>query len=433
MGQQQLKKPTICYGPYGSPHEALIHCQAFINAGFPPDEAQGLGIIWMEPAGAAVLRRPAVDTDNQMGASLLVQWSGPVAPSDPQPPSIIPWQPIEDAVRGVYERIGMGIHGASSVLTRVDTSLKQKLGFGGQVVEDVTGISTLLELRTAWRFAEHELNTNPEVQKVAAVASTVLDVIGVVGAVVGCIALAPAAGTVLGAVALVGAATAGVASVFLTIADGEDANLLLRNDDEAAQQWEHTDFFRRTELIAPLLVLPDAVRSGVGVAREVGGASEAARTVTETRAELLAKQNEIAAKIADQQAANAAKAKVYKGDRQKVLKLVTSKKNTVKKLRRANKLLKTKEAALRTTIVKSLVHDGPGLLSAVGGTALYVGHLPEMVKPSQNTNAMYNGGPAMTANTPAQKLLPFGNGPQGDMLHYFTFSITATSPLIAPQ
>jgi hypothetical protein len=387
----------------------------------------------MEPAGAAVLRSPDVDTDNQMGASLLVQWSGPIPPSDPQPPSIIPWQSIEDAVRGVYEKIGLGIHDASGVLTNVDTTLKQKLGFGGQVIEDVTGISTLLDLRTAWRFAEHELETNPTVQKAAAVASTVLDVIGVVAAVVGCIALAPAAGTVLGAVALVGAATAGVASVFLTVADGEDANLLLRNDDEAAQQWEKSDFFRRTELLAPLLVLPDAARSGIGVAREVGEASAAAREASSARAELLTKENEIAAKIADQQAANAAKAKVYKGDRQKVLKLVNSKKNTVKKLRHANKVLGKKQSALRTTIVKSMVHEGPGLLSAVGGTALYVGHLPDMIAPTQTTNPMYNGGSNSPFKTPAHKLLPNSNGPQSGNMHYFTFSITVTSPLTAPQ
>jgi len=430
MLQPKRRQTAISYGPYGSAGAALFHCQAFVNEGFPPEEARGLGIIWMEPAGAAVLRAPAIDTDNQMGASLLVQWSGPVAPSDPQPPSMIPWQPIEDAVRGIYERIGMGIHGASSVLTRVDTSLKQKLGFGGQVVEDVTGISTLLDLRTAWRFAERELEAHPAA---AAVAATILDAVGVVGAVIGCVILLPATGTVLGVAAFAGAFSAGVASGFLLGADGKDADLLLRGDDQAAQQWERSDFFRRTELLAPLVVLPDAVRSGVGVARDVGEASAAVREVNESRAELLTRQNEITAKITEQQAANAEKAKVYKGDRQKVQKLVISQKNTVKKLRRANKLLATKETALRTTIVKSTVHDGPGLLSAAGGTALYLGHLPDMVKPSSNTNAMYNGSPNIMANTPAQILLPASNGAQAGIPHYFTFSITATSPLIAPQ
>jgi hypothetical protein len=147
----------------------------------------------------------------------------------------------------------------------------------------------------------------------------------------------------------------------------------------------------------------------------------------------LRSENEIAAKIADQQAANAAKAKVYKGDRQKVLKLVYSKKNTVKKLRHANKVLVKKQAALRTTIVKSMVHEGPGLLSAVGGTALYVGHLPDMAKPPPTTNPMYNGGPNSPFKTPAHKLLPDSNGPQSGNMHYFTFSITVTSPLMAPQ
>ncbi len=104
MLQPQRNKPTLSFGPYGSAGAARVHCQAFVNEGFPPEEAKGLGIIWMEPAGAAVLRSLDVDTDNQMGASLLVQWSGPIPPSDPQPPSIIPWQSIEDAVRGVYEK-----------------------------------------------------------------------------------------------------------------------------------------------------------------------------------------------------------------------------------------------------------------------------------------------------------------------------------------
>jgi hypothetical protein len=304
-----------------------MHCQAFIDEGFEPAEAQGLGIIWVEPAGAAVLRAPDVDTDTQMGASLLVQWQAAVPPNNPPPPSGIPWQPIEDAVRGFYERIGMGIHSASGALTRVDTSLKQNLGFGGQVVEDVTGISTLLDLRTAWRFAERELEAHPGA---AAVASTILDAVGVIGAGIGCVVLLPATATVLGAATFAGAFTAGVASGYLLRADGKDAYLLLKGDDEAAQQWEQSDFFQRTELLAPLVVLPDAVRSGVGVAREVGEASAAAREVSKTRAELVTKQNEITTKIAEQQAANAEKAKIYKGDRQKVHNLVISQKIPLK-------------------------------------------------------------------------------------------------------
>jgi hypothetical protein len=432
MLSPQGKKPMLSFGPYGSPIAARMYCQAFINAGFPPEEARGLGIIWMEPAGAAVLRAPDVDTDNQMGASLLVQWSGPVPPSDPQPPSTIPWQPIDDAVRGIYEKIGMGIHGASGILTKVDTSLKQNLGFGGQVVEDVTGISTLIDLRTAWRFAEREFEAHP---KIAAVASTLLDAIGVAGAIIGCVALLPATATILGAVAFVGAVSAGVASGALFIADGQDARLLLLNkDDEAAKQWEQSDFYQRTELLAPLLVLPDAVRSGVGVAREVGEASAAAREAAATRAELLTKQSEIATKLTEQQAANAERAKIYKGDRQKVHNLVISQKNTVKKLRHANRLLDTKEKALRTTIIKSVKQDGPGLLSAVGGTALYAAHLPDLVKKPNETNSMYNGNTQVKLKTPAEALLPAGQfGPAPSMSHFLSFSITATSPLIAPQ
>jgi hypothetical protein len=47
---------------------------------------------------------------------------------------------------------------------------------------------------------------------------------------------------------------------------------------------------------------------------------------------------------------------------------------------------------------------------------------------------MYNGNAKMKVNAPAEELLP-GNsfGLPSNAANYFTFSITATSPLIAPQ
>jgi hypothetical protein len=80
------------------------------------------------------------------------------------------------------------------------------------------------------------------------------------------------------------------------------------------------------------------------------------------------------------------------------------------------------------------VHDGPGLLSAAGGTALYIGHLPDLAKKPREKNSMYNGNPFMKFKTPAEELLPNSNiSPMATIPHYFTFSITATSPLTAPQ
>jgi hypothetical protein len=62
MCAPQRKKATLGFGPYGSPIAARMRCQAFIDAGFPPEEAQGFGIIGTEPAGTAGLRAPDVGT-----------------------------------------------------------------------------------------------------------------------------------------------------------------------------------------------------------------------------------------------------------------------------------------------------------------------------------------------------------------------------------
>jgi hypothetical protein len=62
-----------------------------------------------------------------------------------------------------------------------------------------------------------------------------------------------------------------------------------------------------------------------------------------------------------------------------LLTLIASEKSAIKKLRRANKPMDTKNQALRSTIQKSLLHDGPGLFSAAAGTEIYVGHLPDML------------------------------------------------------
>lgn len=340
----------------------------------------------MEPAGAAVLRAPAIDPNDQIGASLLVQYHGPIPPSDPEPPTGFPWQTIENAVRGVYEKIGMGVHSASGKLTDVDGALRQRLGWGAQAVEDVTGISTLLDLRTAWRFVERELDEHPAV---AAGLATALDVVGVVGGIIGVVVLLPEIATVAGAAAIIGAGTAALASAALVRADGPDAYLLITEGDQAgvppdqtpSGKWEHSDYFRRTELLAPLMVLPDAVRSGIGVVREVGEASEAARAAASSRSEAILEDSQAATKIAAQQAANAAKPKLYKGDRQKLQKLVVSEKNAAKKLRRANTMLKNKQDALRATMLKSLKRDGAGLLSAAGGTGFYAVHsVPDMLQ-----------------------------------------------------
>jgi hypothetical protein len=426
LGAQPARKTALTFGPYGSGTTALYHYSLFIDQSFPRDEAQGLGIVWMEPAGATVLRLPAIDQNTGIGASLLVQYHGPVPPRAPEPPKGFPWQSIEDAVRSVYERIGMGIHAASGVLTEADSALQQKLGpLGAMTVEDVTPIGTLLDLRTAWRFIEKELAAHP---RAAAIASTVLDVIGVVGGVIGVIVLAPEIATVAGAAAIVGAATAGVASVFLTVADARDAYLLCKGDQAGvpadqteSYKWEHSDFFRRTELLAPLLALPDAARGGAGVAREIGEASEAAREAAAARALALTREDQIAAKVADQRAINEAKPIQYKGNRRRLQQLVISEKNAAKKLRHATKVLAAKEDALRKTILHAALQDGPGLFSTAAGTGIYIGHLPDMLQPEDKPVAPAPGG--------VVSLVPYQPLSAPRMTSYFSLSITATSPL----
>ncbi len=432
MGAQPELRPVLTFGPYGSAGAALFAYGAFINQHFPPDEAKGLGIVWIEPAGVAVLRPPAIDPQTGVGASLMVEYHGPIAPRAPDPPTGFPWQSIEDAVRGVYERIGMGIHAASGALTDADQALRRNLGpFGAAVVEDVTPIRTLLDLRTAWRLAEQELAAHP---RAAAIAATVLDVIGVVGSIVGVVVLAPEIATIAGAAAITGAATAGVASVLLGVADGRDAYLLCKGDQagtppdqSAAVKWEHSDFFRRTELLAPLLVLPDAVRSGAGVAREIGEASAAAREAAEGRELALMREDQVEAKVAAQKAINESKPIQYKGNRRKLQQLVVSQKNAARRLRHASKLLAKKEEALRVTVMQAALQDGPGLFSAAAGTGIYAGHLPDMLKDDAPSV------PGPTAGAGARILLPRPPVTASRIPGYVSLRITVTSPMQGHQ
>lgn len=421
--------PSLSYGPYANAAEATICIQRFIDEGFSPDMARGLGIIWAEPNGSAVLRPPLMmDQEDQIGSSLLVQWHGAVAPTQPKLPAGTVWQSIEDAVRGVYEKIGAGIHAASRSLDKTQQMMRQSFGDNPtpEQMDAEGGVYALMELREAWRWAERELATHP---KTAAVASTVLDAVGVVAGIVGIFALLPEALTVAGAAALVGAVTATGAAGALIRADGKDAYLLLEGDKAAADEWEHSDYYRRTELIAPLLALPDAVRGGVGVAREIGEASDEVRGARAGVAQAAAKTDLAAAKVADQEAANAAKAKIYKGDRQKLQKLVVSQKNAVKRLRKANKILEEARDALRKALIKSSWPDMPALLSAAGGTGVYVGNLPDLTHKS--SEAAEKRAAKYTQTTPAQKLVP-QRMTGFNATHYLSCGIVVSSPLQNP-
>jgi hypothetical protein len=428
MSNTKRNPSTLSFGPYNNAAEALYCCQRFINDGFTGDDARTMGIVWAEPAGTAVLRAPALDRDDQIGASLLVQWHGPVKPVQPAPPTVGFWQTIEDTVSSAYQKIGAQLHEASSRLDQTDAYIKQNFGAAAPFVEFISGVDTAMAERGAWRYAKKELEEHP---KVADVLSTTLDAVGVVTGIIAIVVLAPAIGTVAGAVALTGALVATAASGALLYADGVDTlHLVIQDDKAAADEWENTDFFRRTQLLAPLLALPDAVRGGAGVAREVGEATDAFREAQEGAAVAAAKSDLAAGRVADQEAANAAKQKVYKGDKQKLQQLTTAQKNATKRLVKASRVAEQKKQALRTAILKSLRNDAPGLASTAVGTGIYTGHLPDMMKQyRQNQQAKANQ-PA----SPVQRLVPpAANNAGGQMSHYLSFGIVASSQLRTPD
>ncbi|MDE2319295.1 MAG: hypothetical protein KGK02_06310 [Rhodospirillales bacterium] len=420
--------PQLGYGPYGNADHAAICIQRFINDGFSPSMAQGLGIIWAEPGGAAMLRPPMLDREDQLGPSLLVQWHGSVVPSQPKLPPGTVWQSVEDAVRGVYEKIGAGIHAASRSLDQTQQMMQQSFGNNPtpEQMDAEGGVYALMGLREAWRWAEKELAAHP---KTAAVAATVLDAVGVVAGIVGAVALFPEVAGVASFAAVVSVGTAAVASGALLAADGGDAYYLAVKDDEAAAiKWDASPFVRRTQLIAPLLVLPDAVRGGVGVAREIGEAGDEVRAAKAGVAQAAVRTDQAAVRVADQQAANTAKAKVYKGDRQKLQKLVAAQKNAVKRLGKANKLLVEAQDELRNALIKSSWPDMPALLSTAGGTGVYVGNLPGLVHRSAEQKAKH-----ADKRAPIDHLMPSQSGAiRGSMPHFISCSIVVSSALQNP-
>lgn len=109
--------PTPTYGPYRNAAEASICIQNYLHASFPPGEADHLGIIWLEPQAAAVLRQPVYHPNHRVGASILVQYHGPIPPQQPPSPSGIPWHTIDSVVRDIYGVIGAGFDASSRALT----------------------------------------------------------------------------------------------------------------------------------------------------------------------------------------------------------------------------------------------------------------------------------------------------------------------------
>jgi hypothetical protein len=427
--------PTLSFGPYANAAEATICIQRFIDTGFAPDTAKGLGIIWAEPTGAMMLRPAALDREDQVGASLLVQWHGAVKPAQPEVPKGTVWQSIEDAVRGMYEKIGQGVHSFSRSLDSTQAMLRQNDSnpyAAAMQADGEAGVDGLIALRSAWRWAEKELATHP---KTAAGISFALDAVAVVTGLVGLVLMLPEVVGVAGVAAFVGAATATGAAGLLAAADGGDVYYLAIKDNEAAEiKWDDSPFVRRTQLIAPLLALPDAVRGGAGVARDIGDASGEVRAAQTGVAQAAGKVDQAAAKLTDQQAANAAKTKIYKGDRQKVQNLVARQKNAAKRLRKANKILEKAREELKTVLLEKSWPDVPNLLSAAGGTGVYFGNIPTLTQRSteQRKQQLETAG-RKRPKAPADHLMPSGgNVMNGNMPHYISCGIVVSSPLQNP-
>ena len=367
--------PTPTYGPYANAAEASICIQTYLHKSFPPNEANELGIIWLEPQAAAVLRQPTYHPQHGIGASILVQYHGPIPPRQPVPPSGIPWHTIDSVVRDIYGVIGTGLHDSSRALTSGDKFLRSNLGPFAPAVENLTGMTDLLTARDAWRFVEKEFKAHPEA---AAIAATVLDAVGVIGGVIG-------VGTLLstgGVVVVLGAGMAMIASGILFVADGQDARLLVNHDDAAAAKWEDSAFFRRTELLAPLFVLPDAARAGMGVTREV---QEGLNTVNEAKEaqEAVAGQHElIAERLKKRIEGHGNEKNLPKKEAHRISNMTKRAEIAAKRLKAAEDLRLAKENQLRLAILKSIRRDGPGLMSAAGGTTLYAAHLPDLVHQS---------------------------------------------------
>ncbi|MGE4482079.1 hypothetical protein [Acidocella sp.] len=296
-GRVSPATPNLSFGPYANQAEATICIQRFIDTGFAPDTARGFGIIWAEPAGAIMLRPAALDQEDQIGPSLLVQWHGTV---QPEVPKGMVWQSIEDAVRGVYEKIGQGVHAFSRSLDSTQAMLQRNDSnpyAAAMQADGEAGVDGLIALRSAWRWAEKELAAPP---KIAAGASFALDAVAVVTGLVGGLLFPEMAG-VVGVAAMLGAVTATGAAILLAGADGGDVYYLAIKDNEAAAvKWDDSPFVRRTQLIAPLLALPDAVRGGVGVVRDIGKANDGLRAAQVGVTQAVGKVDQAATKLADQ-------------------------------------------------------------------------------------------------------------------------------------
>lgn len=234
--------------------------------------------------------------------------------------------------------------------------MRSTFGPVAPAVENMTGVSEMLEIRDAWRFFEEEMKAHPEF---AAVAATVLDVIGVIGGIIGVITLISA-----GAIPLIGALTATVASGFLLRADGYDAKFLLDHNEAAAAKWENSKFYRRTELLAPLLVLPDAARAGIGVAKDAEEGITTVREANESLENAKGQHEVLIERVKKRIASHGDDKNLPKKEVHRISNISKRAEIAAQRVKVAEALRLEKEAQLRLAILKSIARDGPGLLSA---------------------------------------------------------------------
>jgi hypothetical protein len=276
--------PKLTFSPFHTGAAAKIFIINHLDQIYGPGKAARYGIIWVESAGITSLRAPTFDSDG-LGTSIVVELHGAIPPQQQQTDiADETLHNIDDVVREFYSLIGRNLHEYSKYVNTQESNYKEKFfkdyGADPNSVSTNSSLAKLavvqaeIKVRDVWRDAERYFDKHPIISDDVAEISAA---IGLIGASAIILALFPEELTATAALLGTAAVITFVSSVGILAASYQDRlfrtvgrRAALLNHPATAQidafrtsQYESSAFYRRSELLAPILSLPGIIGDSV--------------------------------------------------------------------------------------------------------------------------------------------------------------------------
>ena len=236
---------SMSFGPYKSQPQAAL-CLGRFASGVV---GTGTGVIWCEAESAVLLQAPSYDDDG-FGLTLIARSLGPVKPA-----------PAESAPSGTWARVEQLVE---SVMTRIGEAQLEEAA-----ADQAMGQAELAMARAGWQDVKsgwNQINAFIEDHKIAADSVAVgFDAVGVLAGIVSLGVIIAGSVTILPVLGLV----AGAASLAMLAADGKMLSFEISGDQAGIESLKDQSWYRWTEAVGPILLLPDLIANGPGAIREL--------------------------------------------------------------------------------------------------------------------------------------------------------------------